>query len=611
MKSKNQGRIAVPSKEQLVIAFMVSVVVLTLNVASFDPFNIPKFVTLGITACISLYFILRFPPILSNFDRILLLLAGLFLTGLALSTLNHGDKWRSIVGTYGRNMGILTYLFLVIIFLSTAFSKNGKLNDNHLFIFLPLCLFITFYGTIQFSGDDPFRWNNPYSPIIGTFGNPNFMSAFLGTSIVICVAILVNIKKISLGWRFVIISLAATAIFLILESRSIQGFLFAYLGIVVMSNLHFMSKLKIRLLVGFLTVASSILGILGLLNRGPLAEYLYAPSISARGDYWRAAVRMSKDFPLFGVGIEKYGDFFPQYRDLQQVQGRNWATYSDNAHNVFLQIASTSGIITAFSLALLHLVIWTMTFSKLRAAKSIEERNTLIALLSISVASSSPMLISVDNIGVAAVSWFNLGLLYSGIRHFSLNNHSSNSRGKSTSIFPSLISITVLSVLAISVLIPVAKADLEFTRFLKQSTSSNLSDAQQEIFFTTITKLRPSEYRYQILFARKYAETGNLQKARDIYSRILKNSPNNAEIYRMIAQTYEVEGNTSKELEFRVKSQERDYYRMDNLLSLVKIYAKLGKEQETMKYFDIMHKTLPKYPYTLEAKKVIMESFPK
>jgi pentatricopeptide repeat protein len=78
----------------------------------------------------------------------------------------------------------------------------------------------------------------------------------------------------------------------------------------------------------------------------------------------------------------------------------------------------------------------------------------------------------------------------------------------------------------------------------------------------------------------------------------------------MIAQTFEAEGNTSKELEFRVKSQQLDFYRMDNLLSIVKGYAKLGKEEEALKYFNIMKEALPQYPYTNEAQQIILESFP-
>jgi pentatricopeptide repeat protein len=436
------------------------------------------------------------------------------------------------------------------------------------------------------------------------------MSAFLGTSIVICVAILINKQSLSLGWRVVVATSIALSVFLILKSQSIQGLLFAYLGLLTMAYLNFKSDFKMRLLIQSFTIISASIGILGLLNRGLLAEYLYAPSISARGDYWRAAVQMSRDFPFFGVGIEKFGEFFSQYRDLQQVQGRNWATYSDNAHNVFLQIASTSGLFTAFSLVLLHLLVWGKAISRIRASDSIEENKSLIALLSISVASSTPMLISVDNIGMAVLSWFNLGLLYCGTRHSAHNDNETLFRNKSSYVVSSFTSFSLLIVLTVLVLYPVAKADLEFTQYMKQSTSSSFNMVQQDTFFNSVNKLRPSEYRYQVLFARKYSEMGNLKKSREIYLELTENSPNSAEIFRMIAQTFEAEGNTSKELEFRVKSQQLDFYRMDNLLSIVKGYAKLGKEEEALKYFNIMKEALPQYPYTNEAQQIILESFP-
>ena len=41
---------------------------------------------------------------------------------------------------------------------------------------------------------------------------------------------------------------------------------------------------------GGLGVAGLIVGILGMLNDGPLAKYLYKVSVTYRGDYWRAGL---------------------------------------------------------------------------------------------------------------------------------------------------------------------------------------------------------------------------------------------------------------------------------------------------------------------------------
>ena len=134
---------------------------------------------------------------------------------------------------------------------------------------------------------------------------------------------------------------------------------------------------------------------------------------------------------------------------------------------------------------------------------SSEERKTLIAFLSISVASSAPMLVSVDNIGIAVLSWFNLGLLYFGTRNHSIEKAKTQLQNKFIFILSSLVTIAFLSISTFYVLIPVAKADIEFTRYIKESASSNFSMAQQESAFNSITKLRPTEYRYQVLFAKK------------------------------------------------------------------------------------------------------------
>ena len=45
------------------------------------------------------------------------------------------------------------------------------------------------YGVLQALGGDPFDWINPYSPVFGFFGNPNFQASFMGMAAVAAVAL--------------------------------------------------------------------------------------------------------------------------------------------------------------------------------------------------------------------------------------------------------------------------------------------------------------------------------------------------------------------------------------------------------------------------------------
>jgi hypothetical protein len=110
------------------------------------------------------------------------------------------------------------------------------------------------------------------------------------------------------------------------------------------NRLFFIPLISSGALVGAIAIA-------GMLNKGPLAYYLYKPSVQSRGDFWRSAFNAANANPVFGTGIDSFGDSFLIYRDRQQIE------MTDNAHNYFLEYAVTGGYI----LALLNLSIIFLT----------------------------------------------------------------------------------------------------------------------------------------------------------------------------------------------------------------------------------------------------------
>ena len=107
-------------------------------------------------------------------------------------------------------------------------------------------------------------------------------------------------------------------LFLILRSDSRQGLVAFSIGagFVVVYAIFCRNKT-----LGFISVAIFILlfifAILGMLQIGPLTSLLYKNSVSVRGFYWRAGIEMFLNQPIHGIGLDRFGSYFKEMRELQ------------------------------------------------------------------------------------------------------------------------------------------------------------------------------------------------------------------------------------------------------------------------------------------------------
>ncbi len=325
-------------------AALITVIVISGSVT--DPVNVPKFLTLGVVASSTLA-ILFFSSLKSRLrqHKLAVVSASLFLVALVNSVIfSNSPLSQNIYGAYGRNNGALTYVLLICLFLVAltlrlinsfemvlkALLISGVIN-------LIYCLWVIVFG--DFVG-----WSNPYGNILGTFGNPNFVSSFLGMFIAAYLAFILSNSTNRL-YKFAAVLVIPVCGFEIYDSNAIQGRVVAALGVGIIIFYFIRSKFSNLVLMSYSVIAFTIgtLALLGTLQIGPMASYLYKTSVSLRGQYWLAGWNTGQAHPLNGVGMDAFGDWYRRTRDAQALDLPGVNTVVNAAHNVPLDMFAFGG----------------------------------------------------------------------------------------------------------------------------------------------------------------------------------------------------------------------------------------------------------------------------
>jgi hypothetical protein len=199
-------------------------------------------------------------------------------------------------------------------------------------------------------------------------------------------------------------------IYVISETASQQGFLVLLVGSSLSLGLFVYHNSRV---LGLLYLALSAVGfacvLMGTLNKGPLASLLYKDSVTYRGDYWRAGWKMTLENPIFGVGLDSYGDWYRRSRTIEATLRRGPEITSNAAHNVFLDISSNGG----FPLVLLYIALMALVvLSAIKVIKRSEGFNAVfVGLFAGWIAFQAQSIISINQIGLALWGWVFSGLI--------------------------------------------------------------------------------------------------------------------------------------------------------------------------------------------------------
>ena len=591
----------------------VASVTLFIKIDFYDPFNSAKLLfLLFVSGWISGHLISSYkemPIVFKSREFIGFSIVTSFILFLAISTLITRPFIVGLIGDTQRRNGFLAYLSLSIILMyaSRSITKYNVLRVYKIGILSGLI--ISAYGLIQINGKDFIAWNNPYNAMISTLGNPNFASAMLAilSLMAFCGLMINNLNKTYKFISLVVIIFAMTAI---LGSDSRQGLLTIFFGLIFYLSIYtYLRNKKYGIPVIIFSAFSAILATLGMLQKGPLEELLYKDSVSVRGFYWRAGIEMLKAFPFSGVGVDRYGSYFKEFREVGYPLKYGFDITSSNAHNTIIQLFATSGALVGISYLFLVGFIFIVGVRSLSQG-NLEDKKILLGLISAWLGFQAQSLISIDNIGISVWGWLLGGAILGLTRQAEIdvvltnkNYKKSNSNTVKLNLFQPAVSTIIL--------IPIV---IFTSQFYRSETNLNLvknfavpSEQQNRQFViersSEILNNKFTDPNYKYLTALYLSQIGESEKVYAIILGLHESDPKNLDYLKGLANLEHSQNNVPSEISFRKQIVNGDPWNAENYLQLLELYKSSGDIENAV---SMKNKILSFAPNSDAAKQAIV-----
>ena len=387
------------------------VTLLVTSTISYDPVNVSKLVlTVGVGFGIwGVLITSGMHNLLSESRGISISAICFLLFGLVSIFFSSAPVIQNLFGIFGRNTGYLLYVALTGLMLGASLIRSRKYFVWILRSVIIAGLVNIVYCGIDILGPDLIGWNNVYGNILGTFGNPNFISAFLGIFLVMGLGYFFGSE---FGWKTktVAVLIASITLFEIIESKAIQGIAVTGAGLAIIGFFLTRSKGRSSLftwLYSTIVVVIGLFAVAGALQTGPLAQYIYKASVSLRGVYWEVGLRMGLNSPFTGVGFDGYGDFYRRSRSLENLETAPTDLITNASHNVIIDIFASGGFPLLASYLAMIVIASISIFKVLRRSKQYD--GVFVALAAGWVCYQVQSIVSINQIGLAIWGWLLTG----------------------------------------------------------------------------------------------------------------------------------------------------------------------------------------------------------
>ena len=581
-----------------------------------DPLNPIKFWILGLLAAwclanLSTYSELRDILKANRATKALLIILGLLIFFFFASLIFTDNKPIGLLGETGRNIGFLNYLFLAIIAFYSATKMNVINIKNLYYSIFVLSSFFAVYGTFQHYGKDFIKWVNQYNPIILFAGNPDFAGSLLGLFAVINFSALFLDFSKKLKYYLIVLNVYLSVLIYWTQARqglvaSVGGIGFFTLILAWKKN----SKLGISLLC--LELLAGLISILGMLQIGPMTKYLFKSSITDRGYNWRAAMSMFKAHPFTGVGIDRYGSYFLQYRAPKYPLLFGYQVTVTNSHNVFLEIFSTAGVFAGLAYIAMLGFIGFRGYVALRNTQG-KEQLLVAGVLSGWLVFVAQSTISVDSLVLSIWGWILGGAVVAlsatkivEVTASEVNRKNKQGR-KSTDkrVRNRVLTFTAYAIVLLFIFIPMYKNETASFRFAQVIPPANTT---QEAIYVDLAKktfnqpLMNPAYKSNIALSIARIDA---QASIPYFQDVIKEDKRQTNAYSLLALVYEQLKNYGQGISVRKQLAVLDPYGVPNLLILEKDYIATGNKDLASQVASSIQAMAPGTDSAIQAAKII------
>ena len=450
-----------------------------------DPVNVTKMVALAVLAFgLAPIIFVKSSRMLWADAKLQIIAAGLFVIFAISAVVNSSSPFgQNFYGAYGRNTGFLTYFSLTLVFLATLALRRAESFRNILYGLLAAGVINVIYGAWTLTFGDFVAWNNPYDRILGTFGNPNFIGAFLGIFASVLVAFLIK-PETKLAIKLIGVLFLLATVFEIKSSKAVQGVVVTGGGTALVIFYYLRSKFT-KWTIPFIYLGSvgvvGFVALMGALQKGPLTSIVYKTSVSLRGEYWQAGINMANAHPFTGVGMDAYGDWYRRARDAQALILPGPSTTSNAAHNVFIDILAYGG----YPLFIAYMALFIMSLIAAIKLTFIQKEFNFVkvGLIVAWICYQVQALISINQIGIAVWGWVTGGALiayeYSTRNTKSEDGPKTNSRKmvKNNALISPQMLAGLGIVVGILIAIPPISGDIKWRQAIKAQSAELVTAA--------------------------------------------------------------------------------------------------------------------------------------